>query len=106
MTAPTTANAGRLMDDAARLTPPGWDFSIQWSGADLIAGRGAWMSGWYPTHRSGLTGDAALDATVIGRGPTAADALDRLLAQSGRLPRWSHDYDRSIDEAPQAKEPA
>lgn len=75
------------MDEAARLTPDGWDFSIQWSAHDVIAGRAEWVAGWYPTFRSHLTGDEVLDATILGRGETAVDALDRLLGQSGRLPR-------------------
>jgi len=86
-TMPTVANAGRLMDEAARLTPPGWDFAITWTDRDVVSGRAEWVAGWYPTHRAGLSGDTLLDATRVARGETAADALAALLDRAGGLPR-------------------
>jgi hypothetical protein len=75
------------MDEAARRTPDGWDFSVQWSANDVIAQRPEWVAMWTPTFRVNLSGDALLDATVIGRGPTASEALTALLDLEHRLPR-------------------
>jgi hypothetical protein len=74
------------MDEAARRTPDGWDFSLQWSANDDTQ-RAEWVAMWIPTFRTHLRGDEALDATVIGRGSTAPEALTVLLDGEYRLPR-------------------
>lgn len=95
---PTAARGGELMDEAARLTPCAFDFSIQWSARDVISQRDQWVAGWYPNHRSHLSGDTLLDATVMGRGDTAADALLALLGKRHRLPRTGHEIDANPDD--------
>lgn len=84
---PVNSAIGDLLDEAARLTPAGFDFAIQWSARDVISDRAEWIAGWYPTFRAHLDPDEAIDAAVIARGAFANEALANLLELKWRLPR-------------------